>query len=157
MTLKRPTVDASCFYVVFVYHHQLPPIPNFPFATTHIHMHRETLAMTKHQCFFILIVASFSISTISFHFGVNNALAITKAQGQLACPISPRLKTSRSATEESMQAPADGSAKPDKRPHAQRVKAPRKARRMNHSFMHLYRKCFSILQIPIPSTHLTNS
>ena len=27
----------------------------------------------------------------------------------------------------------------DKRPHEQRVKRPRKARRMNHSFMHLYR------------------
>lgn len=48
----------------------------------------------------------------------------------------------------------------DKRPHEQRVKSPRKARRMNHSFMHLYRHDSSLFddqKIALNSKSLTSA
>ena len=164
MTLKIRAVEVELDFDIHVsirlkihHHHIQHNITYFQFSFCHPHA-QETPAMTKRQCMLtLIIVANLSLCTISFHFGVNNALAITKVQGQLrvACPISPRLKTSRSATSIQTASAVDSSTKSDKRPHTQCVKAPRKARRMNQSFMHLYRKFFSIEQIPISSTHLT--
>jgi hypothetical protein len=48
----------------------------------------------------------------------------------------------------------------DKRPHEQRIKRPRKANRMNHSFMHLYRHDSSLFddqKIALSSKALTSA
>jgi len=129
-------------------------------AITKIQPTYEQKVMVHHRRHLLLIAG---ISTAaSFCFEAKSSHVMTKARREKCPNRVSLLKTSLSAAEKTstvQDLPSVHTMKPvDTRPHEQRAKVPRKARRMNHSFMHLFRHdspLFDDQKIALSSKSLT--